>query len=375
MSVPGVRVGLVGCGKISQAYLSAGYPNVTYVACADIDEARAKATAETYHLEALDVSELLSDGDVDVVCNLTVPRAHVEISTAALRNGKHVYLEKPLGLDREEGATVVQLAEEGGLRIGCAPDTFLGAGLQTCRRLIDEGRIGEPLAAMANMVSHGPEHWHPDPAFYYQRGAGPLFDMGPYYLTALVTLLGPISRVAGLSSGAGVDRRVRSGPRANRDPPGRDRHSYLGPARVRQRSGGYVGHQFRRLGFGAAPPGNPRDRGQPVPSGPEHFRWPGATFPGGGQRMGGDPHRWLRPSAARDRAIQPGRFAGRRRRQPGQWPAGLPRARCHGQRARSGPKGRVRAADQHRGAASRHSAGCLIAPAATRASPRRSLGP
>jgi predicted dehydrogenase len=215
VSVPGVRVGLVGCGKISQAYLSAGYPNVTYVACADIEEARAKATAEAYHLEALAVSELLSDGDVDVVCNLTVPRAHAEISTAALRNGKHVYLEKPLGLDREEGATVLQLAEEGGLTIGCAPDTFLGAGLQTCRWLIDEGRIGEPLAAMANMVSHGPEHWHPDPAFYYQRGAGPLFDMGPYYLTALVTLLGPISRVAGLSSGAGVDRRVRSGPRAN----------------------------------------------------------------------------------------------------------------------------------------------------------------
>ena len=215
MSVSGVRVGLVGCGKISQAYLSAGYPNVTYVACADIEEARAKATAEAYHLEALPVSELLSDGAVDVVCNLTVPRAHAEVSTAALRNGKHVYLEKPLGLDREEGATLLQLADEGGLAIGCAPDTFLGAGLQTCRRLIDEGRIGEPLAAMANMVSHGPEHWHPDPAFYYQQGAGPLFDMGPYYLTALVTLLGPISRVAGLSSGAGVDRRVRSGPRAN----------------------------------------------------------------------------------------------------------------------------------------------------------------
>jgi predicted dehydrogenase len=210
-----VRVGLVGCGKISKAYLTANYPNVKYVACADIDQARAKATAENYGLQALPVSDLLSGGDVDVVCNLTVPRAHAEISSAALDNGKHVYLEKPLALDREEGASLLNAADEKGLAIGCAPDTFLGAGLQTCRRLIDEGQIGVPVAAMANMVSHGPEHWHPDPAFFYQRGGGPLFDMGPYYLTALVTLLGPISRVAGAARGAGVDRRVRSGPRAN----------------------------------------------------------------------------------------------------------------------------------------------------------------
>ncbi len=209
------RVGLIGCGKISQAYLTANYPNVAYVACADIDQARAKATAEKYGLQAMPVSDLLSDRDIDVVCNLTVPSAHAEISSAALEKGKHVYLEKPLGLDREEGATLLNVAEESGLAIGCAPDTFLGAGLQTCRRLIDEGRIGVPTAAMANMVSHGPEHWHPDPAFFYQRGGGPLFDMGPYYLTALVTLLGPIARVAGASRGVGVDRRVRSGPRAD----------------------------------------------------------------------------------------------------------------------------------------------------------------
>ena len=136
------QVGLVGCGKISQAYLTANYPNVTYVACADIEDARAQATAERYGLRAMSVGELLSCGDVEVVCNLTVPRAHAEISTAALRNGKHVYLEKPLGLDRGEGATLLRLADENGLAIGCAPDTFLGAGLQTCRRLIDEGRIG-----------------------------------------------------------------------------------------------------------------------------------------------------------------------------------------------------------------------------------------
>ena len=137
-----IRVGLVGCGKISQAYLTANYPNVTYVACADIEDARAQATAEKYGLRAMPVGELLSDGDVDVVCNLTVPQAHAEVSTAALRNDKHVYLEKPLGLDRKEGAALLRLADENGLAIGCAPDTFLGAGLQTCRRLIDEGRIG-----------------------------------------------------------------------------------------------------------------------------------------------------------------------------------------------------------------------------------------
>lgn len=208
------RVGLVGCGKISQAYLSAGYRNVTYVACADIDEARARAAADRYGLQAMPASDLFSDSDIDVVCNLTVPRAHHEVSAAALEHGKHVYLEKPLGLDRNEGATLLSMAEEQGLLVGCAPDTFLGAGLQTCRRVIDAGRIGEPVAAMANFANHGPEHWHPNPPFYYQRGGGPLFDMGPYYLTALVSLMGPIRSVSGLSRGAGTERRIRFGPRA-----------------------------------------------------------------------------------------------------------------------------------------------------------------
>ena len=172
-----VRVGLVGCGKISDAYLTAGYPNVTYVACADLDATRAQATAEKYGLQAIPVSDLLSDGDIQVVCNLTVPRAHAQVSSVALQNGKHVYGEKPLGLDREEGASCA-LADEHGLAIGCAPDTFLGAGLQTCRRVIDEGRIGVPVAAIANMVSHGPEHWHPDPAFFYQPGGGRYLTWG-----------------------------------------------------------------------------------------------------------------------------------------------------------------------------------------------------
>jgi predicted dehydrogenase len=208
-----IRVGLVGCGNISEAYLNASYPEVTYVACADLDETRAKATATAHGITAMPVEELLSNPDIDVVCNLTVPRAHVKVGLAALKGGKHLYLEKPLGLDRAEAATLLNLADEKDLVVGCAPDTFLGAGLQTCRRVIDEGRIGVPIAAMAHMVWHGPENGHPDPAFYYQRGAGPLFDLGPYCLTALVSLLGPIKRVAAMWRGVGVERVVRSGAR------------------------------------------------------------------------------------------------------------------------------------------------------------------
>jgi predicted dehydrogenase len=208
-----LQVGLVGCGKISEAYLRANYPEYTYVACSDLDEARAAATAEAHHLHPMPVGELLSNPEVDIVCNLTVPLAHYDVSRAALEKGKPVYSEKPLGVDREEGAALVRMAAAAGVAIGCAPDTFLGAGLQTCRRVIDEGRIGVPVAAMANFASHGPEGWHPDPAFYYQRGGGPLFDMAPYYLTALISLLGPIERVAGFSKGPGAQRVIRSGPR------------------------------------------------------------------------------------------------------------------------------------------------------------------
>ncbi len=134
--------------------------------------------AEAHGLRAMLVDDLVSDAGIDVICNLTVPLAHYEVSRAALKAGKHVYVEKPLGVDRDEGAALLRLAKEMGLAIGCAPDTFLGAGLQTCRAVIDEGRIGVPVAAVGNMVSHGPEGWHPDPGFFYQPGAGPLFDMG-----------------------------------------------------------------------------------------------------------------------------------------------------------------------------------------------------
>ncbi|HTX02015.1 MAG TPA: Gfo/Idh/MocA family oxidoreductase [Acidimicrobiales bacterium] len=209
-----LRVGLVGCGTISAAYLRPTYRDVTYVACADLDPLRAKATAEAHGMRATSVEELLADPEVEAVCNLTVPKAHVDVSTAALRAGKHVYSEKPLGLDLAGAAAMLRLAEEKGLQIGCAPDTFLGAGLQTCRQVLDSGRIGEPVAAMAHLLNHGPENWHPDPGFYFLAGGGPMLDMGPYYLTALVSLLGPIRRVLGVARPVPPPRVARWGPRA-----------------------------------------------------------------------------------------------------------------------------------------------------------------
>jgi len=195
------QVGVVGCGKICSIYfdnLTRVFKNVTVTACADLVMDRARAAAEKYPgVRALTVEELMADRGIDIVLNLTVPQAHYEIAMRALKAGKSVYNEKPLALTRQEAGRLLARASRSGLRVGCAPDTFLGAGLQTCRKLIDDGAIGEPIAATAFMLCHGHESWHPDPEFYYQVGGGPMFDMGPYYLTALVTLLGPVRRVTG----------------------------------------------------------------------------------------------------------------------------------------------------------------------------------
>lgn len=211
-----LRVGVVGCGKIVDAYLTAEalYPPIRFVACADRVRERAEAVAGRYGLRALDVEELLSDPEVDVVCNLTTPQAHAEVSLAALEAGHHVYQEKPLALDRKSARRVLGAAVAGHRLVGSAPDTFLGAGLQTCRRLIDEGAIGEPVGAAMALLCHGHESWHPDPAFYYQAGGGPLLDMGPYYLTALVSLLGPVARVGGMARASFPERVITSAPRA-----------------------------------------------------------------------------------------------------------------------------------------------------------------
>ncbi len=207
-----VRIGLIGCGNISAAYLRAAaayFPDIAVVACADLDESRARARAEEFGLHATSVDTLLADPAVEIVLNLTVPQAHVPVGLDAVRHGKHVHCEKPLGASTAEAHTLLEAAKAAGLRVGVAPDTFLGGAHQTARRLLDEGAIGRTLSGTAFMMNHGHEHWHPDPGFYYAPGGGPMFDMGPYYLTNLVNLLGPVARVTGFAT-SGFDRRTVS---------------------------------------------------------------------------------------------------------------------------------------------------------------------
>lgn len=209
------RVGIVGCGNICDIYFQAGktFENLEIVACADLLAERAQVKAEQHGVpKALSPADLVHDSDVELVINLTVPQAHYEVSRAALEAGKHVHSEKPLAVTREQGRELVALARERGLRLGSAPDTFLGGGLQTCRKILDDGWIGRPVAATAFMTAHGPESWHPDPGSFYKPGAGPLFDMGPYYLTALVHLLGPVTRVTSCTSISFPERLITSQP-------------------------------------------------------------------------------------------------------------------------------------------------------------------
>jgi predicted dehydrogenase len=195
-----VRVGIIGAGVISAAYLRNGetFDILDIVAVSDLIPERAQARAAEFGVpKAYSTEELLADPEVELVINLTIPAAHAQVGIDALEAGKHVYSEKPLAITREDGRRLLETAREKGLLVGSAPDTFLGGGLKTCRQLIDEGVIGEPIAASAFMLGHGPEGWHPDPEFFYQQGAGPMFDMGPYYLTALISLIGPMRRITG----------------------------------------------------------------------------------------------------------------------------------------------------------------------------------
>jgi len=194
-----LAVGFIGTGNISGAYVEGcrQFDILEITAVSDLDMPRAREMAAKHGIpKACTVHELLEDPAVDIVLNLTVPAAHADVSVLAIGAGKHLYSEKPLALDTADGRAILQAAAKQGVRVGCAPDTFLGGGLQTCRKLIDDGAIGEPVAATAFMMGGGPESWHPNPFFFYKIGAGPLFDMGPYYLTALVSLLGPVARVS-----------------------------------------------------------------------------------------------------------------------------------------------------------------------------------
>ncbi|MFC5404122.1 Gfo/Idh/MocA family protein [Cohnella soli] len=210
-----VKAGIIGCGNISSTYLNSGkaFESFEITACADLDLARAQARAEEYGTRACSVEQLLADPDIAIIINLTIPLAHANVCLQALEAGKHVYVEKPLAVTREDGQKILALAESKGLLVGSAPDTFLGGGIQTCRKLIEDGLIGTPVAAIAFMLCGGHENWHPDPAFYYDVGGGPMFDMGPYYLTALVSLLGPIRRVTGSARVTFPERTITSAPK------------------------------------------------------------------------------------------------------------------------------------------------------------------
>ena len=217
MSTGPVGVAIIGAGNISGQYLSnlTAFPDVRVLALGDLDEARAAQVAAEHGIEVSGSPEsALSIPEVEIVVNLTIPAAHAEVALAALRAGKHVYGEKPLALDAAEGRAVLAEAAERGLKVGNAPDTFLGAGIQSALRAVAAGLIGEPVAATSALESMGPEGWHPNPEFFYVDGAGPLFDMGPYYLTALIAALGSVTSVAATGRKARATRVVGSGPKA-----------------------------------------------------------------------------------------------------------------------------------------------------------------
>ena len=211
-----LKVGIIGCGAIIAQYLAnfRKLSQIDLVAVADLDPARAQAVADAYEgVRAISVEELLAADDVELVLNLTIPAAHAEVALKAIAAGKSVYGEKPLAATTAEARQVLDAAREAGVAVGCAPDTVLGTGIQTARKAIDDGLIGAPISASATMVTPGHERWHPNPDFYYQPGGGPLLDMGPYYVTALVTLLGPVVSVIGAASHTRNERTIGSGPR------------------------------------------------------------------------------------------------------------------------------------------------------------------
>lgn len=210
------KIGVIGCGNICGTYLqcSKGFDILDVVACADLVMDRAKLKASEHGVPtACSVEQLLSDPEIEIVLNLTIPRAHAAVALSVINAGKSVYNEKPLALTRDEGHKIIQAAKDKGVRVGCAPDTFFGGGLQTCIKLINDGWIGQPVGATAFMMCHGHEGWHPDPEFFYKPGGGPMFDMGPYYLTALITMLGPIRRVTGCTRTTFPERVITSQPK------------------------------------------------------------------------------------------------------------------------------------------------------------------
>ncbi|WP_411036536.1 Gfo/Idh/MocA family protein [Shinella sp. BYT-45] len=208
-------IGIIGCGNISAAYLTAmaSFPILDIRGVADLDAAAAQARADAFGVPARSIEALLADDAIELVVNLTVPKAHVAVALRALEAGKHTYSEKPLGVTFEEGRRLAEAAETKGLRIGAAPDTFLGGGHQTARAVVDSGVLGQPVGGTAFFLCPGHERWHPNPGFYYEAGGGPILDMGPYYITGLVNLLGPVAEVAAFATALRKERVITSEPR------------------------------------------------------------------------------------------------------------------------------------------------------------------
>ena len=208
-------VGIMGCGNISAAYMKLAplFRGFEIRACADISEEAARARAEEFGLRAETVDGMLAADDIDIIVNLTIPAAHFEVSSAILEAGKHVYSEKPFVLSVSEGRSLAELAASQGLRIGSAPDTFLGGSHQLARHLIDTGAVGRITGGTCYVLSHGMEHWHPNPDFFFKPGGGPVLDIGPYYIANLVQLIGPVKRVAAISATPSPERTITSQPR------------------------------------------------------------------------------------------------------------------------------------------------------------------
>jgi predicted dehydrogenase len=214
-------IGFIGTGNISSAYLKAilgkdgmpGFGVLDVKGLADMKAEAASARAAEFGLKAMSVEALLADPEIDLVVNLTIPRAHVDVGLKCLAAGKHVYSEKPLGITYAEGRKLLDAANAAGLRIGSAPDTFLGGAHQQARAVVDSGVLGQLVGGTAFMQCPGHESWHPDPAFYYDLGGGPMLDMGPYYITDLVNLLGPVARVSAMSSRLRTERTITSEPK------------------------------------------------------------------------------------------------------------------------------------------------------------------
>ena len=291
-SEPSLRIGIVGCGNISMAYLRNAplFRGVEIVACADINPDAAARRAAEFGIRAMEVDALIADPTVDLVLNLTIPAAHFDISMAALSAGKHVFTEKPLAVQAEAGRTLVAAAAARGLALGSAPDTFLGAAGRLARRLMEQGRIGTPVTGTAFMLGRGMEHWHPDPSFYYQAGAGPVMDMGPYYLTMMVNLMGPVRRVQAVATSGQAERLITAaGPKARHTVQGGHADQRPVTARVRLRRDRHL----RRI-VGRLPSLQPSDRTArhqriAATAGPRQFRRSRRRLRRRG-RVGGDRH-------------------------------------------------------------------------------------